>query len=228
MTLSIVPKKQLTNKAMTSTELAKMLGYEKKHMHEKIKSLFPKEIDGRDFRPSMDSRGYVDYYLLPEVESKMLVALCDSSYLRQITEYWVNKASNDNQPKIPKNYVEALRLAADQQEIIEKQQASLEHKDNLIIATNRASIEAGNILVREFCKSVDFVDVGQNKMYEWLRDHDYVNKNNEPYQKYIKLGYFSWKPWNNDKTGKNGYTLMITPRGKVKLTERYMNYLDNE
>lgn len=87
--------KEITNivkqETMSSTQLAEMLGYEKKHLHEKIKKMFPEEVDGRSFRPSLDSRGYVAEYHLPEVESKMLVASCDIGYLRVITEYWVDR-----------------------------------------------------------------------------------------------------------------------------------------
>lgn len=64
-----------TSETMTSTQLSELLGYEKKEINRKIKSLFKEKIDGGLITPSLDSRGYVIDYNLPELESKMFVAM---------------------------------------------------------------------------------------------------------------------------------------------------------
>ena len=84
---------------MTSSELAELLGKAKKHINEKIKKLFPKEIEGRIIRPSLNPNGTVVEYHLPEIECKMFVAKYDMGYLRLITEFWVQKGN------LPTNHI---------------------------------------------------------------------------------------------------------------------------
>ena len=76
---------------MTSTQLAEMLGYEKKEINRKIKEMFRDKIDGGKIPPSLDSRGYVTEYHLPELESKMFVAKYDINYLETITQFWIDR-----------------------------------------------------------------------------------------------------------------------------------------
>ena len=70
-----------------------MLGYEKKEVNRKIKSMFQDKLDGGIISPSLDSRGYVVDYFLPELESKMFVAKHDINYLEKITQFWIEKGS---------------------------------------------------------------------------------------------------------------------------------------
>lgn len=137
------------------------------------------------------------------------------------------EAKNQPEFNIPKTLPEALRLAADQQEKINTQVKQIAFKDELIVASNEASIKAGEILVSEFCKSVDIIDIGATKFYEWMRDQGLLFKNSrEPMQKYKDRGFFTWKPTEEKHGGKFRYTLRITPRGKVWLAARYLAYLD--
>jgi len=129
--------------------------------------------------------------------------------------------------KLPKNFAEALRLAADQQESIIKLEASNKIKDDYVIASNKASIESGDIKVSEFCKSSNILDIGKNKMYDWLRDQGYLFKGSrEPIQRFVGMGIFRWLPTDEKNGGKYRYTLYITARGKIYLAEKYLNYLD--
>lgn len=53
----------------------------------------------------------------------------------------------------------------------------------------------GTILVREFAKLIyeKGIDMGEKKIYKWLRDNGYVNRSNEPYQQYMAQGLFDVK-----------------------------------
>jgi len=101
----------------------------------------------------------------------MLARAGAKAYIYHEAGYAMNAVTYE----IPKSYGAALQLAADQEKEIEAKNAlitlksnQIANKDKFIIASNEASIKAGEILVREFCKSIDFICVGQNKMYEWL------------------------------------------------------------
>jgi anti-repressor protein len=115
--------------------------------------------------------------------------------------------------------------------LVESQKEVIQKKDDLIIASNEASIKAGEILIREFVKSQDLVDIGERKFFKWMREQKFVflNKDgvNEPYQPFVKAGYFTFKPSDNEMNGVVRYTLRVTPRGKIWLSSKYMAYLDS-
>ena len=82
---------------MTSNSILELLNtnrekpMELKELHRYIKEEFNDEIEGGKIPPTLRANGQVDFYNIPEVESKMIVASKDKKYLRQITEYWVNQ-----------------------------------------------------------------------------------------------------------------------------------------
>ena len=147
-------------------------------------------------------------------EAKDFKKWVTSEVLPSIREYGLYSL-----PKSMPTHAEALRLYADSLDKIRE-------KDKLIVATNQAQIAAGEILVREFCKSNDIVDLGEHQFWHWMRDNGIVSESNEPYQKFVKQGYFTWKPTEEMHGGKFRYSMRITPRGKVWLASKYMAYLD--
>jgi len=65
---------RFTPDVMTSTQLLEMLHFESKSsINKAIKLMFMDKIDDSIVESSLDSRGYVDEYLLKELESKMFV-----------------------------------------------------------------------------------------------------------------------------------------------------------
>lgn len=79
------------NMTMTSTQFCEMTGRSKSDINKEIRRQFQGEIDEGIIRPSLDSRGYVTEYHLPETESIMLAAKLDKTYLRKISEFWKNR-----------------------------------------------------------------------------------------------------------------------------------------
>ncbi|WP_353499244.1 hypothetical protein [Vibrio sp. CB1-14] len=66
----------LSTKLMTTGPLlvSILLNYEKKEISEKIRLMFGDDKAREKFSPARDSQSRVDYYNLPELESKMFVA----------------------------------------------------------------------------------------------------------------------------------------------------------
>ncbi len=110
---------------------------------------------------------------------------------------------------------------------VESQKQTIQTKDDLIPVSNEASVKAGEILIREFVKAVDNIDLGEKQFYRWMREQRIVSDKNEPYGNYVKAGYFTYKPSGKLLGGKYRYTLRVTPRGKVWLAVRYMAYIDS-
>jgi len=174
----------------------------------------------------------IQTYRLNRRQSMAVSARLNTDLLMKVIDR-LDELESSKQTALPQTYAEALRMLAvevEEKSILatenENQRHSLENKDKLIIASNQASIKAGEILVREFSKSIDFIEVGQNKMYEWLKEQGYIMASKEPYQRYVKLGWFTWKPSKEEINGEYRYTLRITPRGKVSLTKRYWDYIE--
>ena len=212
---------QIHNETMTSSQLAKILPYEKKEINKKIRSLFGEAKAREMFSPSVDPQNRVLEYNLPKKESIMLVAKHDINYLEAITEFWIKGEEGSLQHQLPQTFAEAMQLAADQAKTIEA-------KDKLLIASNEASIKAGEILVREFCKSINIVDIGEKRMFTWMREQKILMSSNEPYQQYVARGLLIWKPTSEMHGGKFRYSLRITPRGKIWLSAKYLEFLDGE
>lgn len=131
---------------MTSTQLSELLGYEKKEVNRKIKAMFSDKIDGGIISPSLDSRGYVEEYYVPELESKMFVAKHDINYLEKITQYWIDR----NKPQVltPIEMIANMALGMVQQEKeLKAVQATQLHQEERI-----AQIEAKTSLVGSLMK----------------------------------------------------------------------------
>ena len=55
--------------------------------------------------------------------------------------------------------------------------------------------------------------VGRNILFGILRGNSLLNKYNQPYQKYVNLGYFEVKQSYNNYTGEPIYTTLVTSKG---------------
>jgi anti-repressor protein len=82
--------------------------------------------------------------------------------------------------QIPKTFSEALRLAADLQEKIERDKPKVESYDRFISGENYQK-------VGEVAKILGY---GRNNFFKKLRQMGLLMSDNTPYQKYIDRGYF--------------------------------------
>ena len=139
---------------MTSTQLANLLGKQKKHINQAIKQMFQDKIDGQIIRPSFDSRNYVTDYHLPELESKMFVAKHDIEYLEVITKYWIEKDA----VALPSPTQLALMVieSEKQKEIAQQEVARLQGVCNTITAQFAPGVTAP-----KFCKQLNGVNTQQ-------------------------------------------------------------------
>lgn len=100
---------------------------------------------------------------------------------------------------LPQTFSEALRLLADTKEREEKALLQLNTAKEKIISDQPKVLFAesvtgssNSILVRQFAKDLcdKGFEIGQNRVFEWLRNHKYINSDNEPYQNYVSQGLF--------------------------------------
>lgn len=127
--------------------------------------------------------------------------------------------------KAPSTMKEALLLALEQQEQIEALEA--EQKANLPYVTFAKAVEAGatSINIGDYAKALcsnDKINVGQKRLFRWLRENGYLQKDNMPYQKYIDNGYFEVVTNTIVTTRGNmqTFTTKVTSRGQVALSPK--------
>ena len=122
--------------------------------------------------------------------------------------------------KIPQSYAEALRLAADQADLIEEQNKKIQEDKPKVEYYNIVKETKQGIHIGNFAKTINWKP---NKLFEWLRQNDYFyyrNGENIPYQKYIDAGYFEVRQ-NADKNSKKIYsTPLITGKGQIYFTNK--------
>jgi phage antirepressor YoqD-like protein len=78
----------------------------------------------------------------------------------------------------------------------------------------------GSILVRDFAKMIyekDTLEIGEKKLYIFLREKKILANNNKPMQNYIEMGIFELK---NAGTVSHKQITYITNKGQTYLYDR--------
>ena len=213
---------QLTSgNTMTSSALAEMLGKQKKHINESIKNMFSDKIDGQIIRPSIDARGYVIDYHLPELESKMFVAKHDITYLETITQFWID---GNEAPRLPSTKELALMVIKSEEE---KEQAMIE-VDRLqgVCNTITAQFATGMTAVK-FCKQLNGVSV--NQVNKALKSLNMLQNSKEGLiptsysrDKYFKITYVDYVNKDSEREGQSAKTT-LTMKGAKWLYRAYLS-----
>ena len=95
-----------------------------------------------------------------------------------------------NKFSIPQTYSEALLLASNQAKQIEEQQKLIEVQIPKVeffdaVADSKTAVTMNNV-----SKVLGIKGYGRNNLFEFLRKRNILMRNNQPYQKYVDLGYF--------------------------------------
>jgi anti-repressor protein len=94
-------------------------------------------------------------------------------------------------------------------------------KNELLIASSNS------ILVRQFAKDLcdSGFEIGQNRLFEWLRDNKYLNSQNEPYQQFIAQGLFEviTRSIGSGEETFTTKTTKITGKGQVYFAQKIKN-----
>lgn len=133
---------------------------------------------------------------------------------------------------VPNSLSEALRLAANQAEKIEQQQAQLKEMEPKAIFSDAVSSSSDLILIRELAKlaSTNKFTIGQNKLYKWMKIEGYLMVNNEPYQRFVNQGLFKVVErtgWNGEEM-KTSRTTKITGKGQTYFIDKIHKYFNVE
>ncbi|EGT3655156.1 phage antirepressor KilAC domain-containing protein [Clostridioides difficile] len=196
--------------------------------------------------PSLELYGFSKFapngILITESGYLMLVkSLTDDlawTVQRELVNNYFRVKENEQQPKLPTTYKEALQQLLI--EVEEKEQLQLENQEKdkviqlqqpkVLFADSVASSD-NSILVGELAKLLrqNGIDTGQNRLFDWLRNNGYLIKRkgedyNTPTQKSVDLGVIETKE--GTRVHPDGHTSItktpkITGKGQIYFINKF-------
>jgi anti-repressor protein len=126
--------------------------------------------------------------------------------------------------QVPATFREALLLAAQQQEQIEAQQKQLEAQRPAVDFAEHISNASNAISLRDFAKLLcnEKINIGQNRLFLWMRTNKYLMKDNMPYQEYIDKEYFKVieQTFHTAYGEQTSAKTLVTGKGQIYFTEK--------
>lgn len=115
----------------------------------------------------------------------------------------------------------ALKLA---DKTIKNLELTIEEQRPLVDFANKVSDSSNLIDMGKMAKLLkdEHINIGRNRLFEWLRRKEILMKNNMPYQRYIDGGYFKVKEsvYETPYGSKTQQTTYVTGRGQIYITEK--------
>lgn len=136
-----------------------------------------------------------------------------------------------NRPAIPQTLSEALRLAADQAEQIEVQQKQLESQAPQVLFAKSVETSKSSVLIGELAKILkqNGVEIGEKRLFTWLRDNGYLCKfgerYNQPTQWAMEKQLFEMKKTTINKPNGEPFvstTTKVTGKGQVYFVNKFL------
>lgn len=120
-----------------------------------------------------------------------------------------------------KNERRARKLAEQEKELANRK---IEEQRPLVDFANKVSDSSNLIDMGKMAKLLkdEHINIGRNRLFEWLRRKEILMKNNMPYQRYIDVGYFQVKEsvYETPYGTKTQQTTKITGKGQIYITEK--------
>ena len=119
---------------------------------------------------------------------------------------------------VPGSFREALLLAAEQQARIEEQQKMIEANRPKVLFAEAVETSQRSCLIGELAKILNQngIEIGQNRLFQWLRDNGYLCKTGENYnlptQRAMEMNLFEIK---KTTINKPDGTILVTTTTKV-------------
>lgn len=126
---------------------------------------------------------------------------------------------------LPQTMPEALRMLADSYEQNSKMSVALQDAEPKIRYYDVVADCKDAVPMRDVAQVLGIKNLGRNKLFEWLRKQNILDRENQPYQAYINRGYFRVVQRAYDKPdGSAGVskTTMVLQKGIEYLIDKLM------
>lgn len=242
----------MSKETMTSLEIAEVIGKNHAHVMRDIRQILAQGVDQSNF-------GLVEYtdkkgehrpcYELTKKGCLILASGYDAVLREKIINRWVELETKERTGGLSlpnfSNPAEAARAWADMFEKAhaleaktQEQQLAIEAKDKKIeedkpkvAFADAVTSSSSCCLIGELAKVLaqNGYKIGQNRLFEWLRQHHYLGSKGEyynmPYQKYIEQGIFklSQKTFSKGASMKVGVTTVVTTKGQQYFINKFLS-----
>ena len=132
---------------------------------------------------------------------------------------------------LPQNYKEALIALVQEVEEKEALQAQIKEEAPKVAFANAIITSNTSCLIGELAKLIcqNGVNIGQNRLFEWMREHGYIGKRGEnhniPNQQYVEQGLFEIKKGvrsGNDGVIHTTITPKVTGKGQAYFINKFL------
>lgn len=219
---------QTNNQTMSSREIAELCEKRHDHVCRDIDTLnqsyeqmgLPKAGEGYYTHPNTGSQQHRQFLLSKEQTIDLITGYRADIRIR-INRRWQELEAQASAPVIPATLSEALRLAADQAELIEHQQSRLALAEPKAAALDVIDSAIGSINVRDTAKTLG---IPQNKFVNWCLGHDWMYRDNRDKLKMssirMKQGYMeeravTYQGNSNERVATT--QPLFTPKGLARL-----------
>ncbi|WP_107839540.1 phage antirepressor [Metasolibacillus meyeri] len=151
---------------------------------------------------------------------------------------YVHAADDEDEVTIlAKGMLAAQRAMERKDRLIAEQKLVIEQQKPKVLFAEAVQASSTSILIGEFAKILkqNGVDIGQKRLFQWLRKNGYLIKQegtekNLPIQRYIERGWFKVRATIIKRTEGDvqGGTTLITGKGQVELTNLLLKEFKNE
>lgn len=179
---------------MSSLEIAELTGKQHSHVMRDIRNILEQGVAESNFGLGSysDANGQNrPCYFLTKKGCLILASGYDALLRERIINRWEELELEKKQelPKLPQTFAEALRLAAEQAEQLEKQQARIEEMKPKEEFFDQVTDSKDACYMATVAKVLN-MGIGRNKLFEILRDNKILQGNNQPMQRYVDSCWF--------------------------------------
>ena len=161
----------------------------------------------------------VEDYDLSIDMAKQICMVQKTDKAKQVRQYLIRLEKAWNSPEAV--MARALQMA---NTTIENLKITIEEQCPLVDFANKVSDSSNLIDMGKMAKLLkdEHINIGRNRLFEWLRRKEILMKNNMPYQRYIDGGYFQVKEsvYETPYGSKTQQTTYVTGRGQIYITEK--------
>lgn len=211
---------------MSSREITKLVNSRHSDVCKSIETLISKGVIGgyqpKPYTHPQNGQIYYEYFLNKR-DTYILVAQFSPEFTAAVIDRW-QELENQQMPQIPQTLSEALRLAADQAEQIERQNLLLEQQRPKVEFVQRY-VEAGT--TKSLRETAKILKVPERAMIDCLVGDGLLFRqsgNLLPYQKYHVKGLFDVKTGTTEY-GHNYTQTRVTSKGIEYIASRYASEL---
>jgi phage antirepressor YoqD-like protein len=227
---SVSPIRQnMTRQFMSSREIAALAGKRHPDVKRDIQTMAAdlKEDVSKFARIYLDGMNRKQTeYLLDREHTDCLLTGYSAPLRMAVVRRW-RELEEQNVPRIPANYAEALQLAADQAKETQRLIGVLELQAPKVAAIKRLAAAGGAICISDAAKQLQ---ISPNQLFSWLEAHRWIfhrggSKRWTAYQPQITKGFMvhkvtELKPDAETGAERAAYQPLITPKGLTYLAEK--------